>query len=504
MKYFTSLLIFIIGILFSCSSDKVEKRDITDTILKDTSSYFYIHAANYPKQNKTLPIGIFDSGTGGLTVLDAIVNYDKHNNDENTSLSNGDGKLDFQQESFIYLGDMANMPYGQYSSHNKTELLREHIIKDVQFLLNNKYYSSPENIKYTDNKSPIKALVIACNTATAYGKDDIEKFLATAGINMKVIGVIGAGVRGALSNISKDEDASVGVLATFGTVCSNGYLNELNSTHTKMEYTGKLKVFQQAGVGWAGAIDGATEYISRNSNRPRDKYKGPSISNIDALVDTTILSRYNFDWTDNHMLFEGSSKTPKNIQINSIENYTSYHIVSLLEQIIKVEKTPKLKSIILGCTHYPFYIDQIRNKLKELYGYKENGKYVYRYVMDENIDIIDPAENTSKELYEYLESTQLFNESDLSNSEFYISVANKDNPNNIIGEDGNFVYEYKYGRESNEIQEYVKRVPFSKSTLGPDAITMLNDKAPYTFGLIKQFVNNNPKTSQLPVSEKLN
>ncbi|MCK7529693.1 MAG: hypothetical protein MZV63_00825 [Marinilabiliales bacterium] len=44
-------------------------------------------------------------------------------------------------ESFIFLGDLANMPYGSYALENNTALLIEHVMKDVQFLLGNKYYT---------------------------------------------------------------------------------------------------------------------------------------------------------------------------------------------------------------------------------------------------------------------------------------------------------------------------------------------------------------------------
>ena len=87
---------------------------------------------------------------------------------------NPDGILDFEKECFIYLADQANMPYGNYPSLGKTDVLKEHILKDVQFLLGNKYYQSSGDEKFKTDKLPVKAIVIACNTATAYGMDDIE------------------------------------------------------------------------------------------------------------------------------------------------------------------------------------------------------------------------------------------------------------------------------------------------------------------------------------------
>src|SRR5690606_13808286 len=108
-------------------------------------------------------------------------------------------------------------------AENKNELLKEHIIKDVQFMLGNKYYKSDHAIAPNKDKSHIKALVIACNTATAYGKESIEAFIKNAGLNIKVIGVIDAGVRGALEHLEKDENATIAVMATVGTVTSKGY-----------------------------------------------------------------------------------------------------------------------------------------------------------------------------------------------------------------------------------------------------------------------------------------
>jgi glutamate racemase len=191
---------------------------------------------------------------------------------------------DFNSESFIYLGDKANMPYGEYSGNNKNELLKEHVLKDVQFLLSDKYYRSGSEPNYLSDKQPVKAIVIACNNATAIGKDYIEEFLAESGLDMKVIGVIGAGVRGGLAGIDPDEDATIGVMATNGTCNSNGYPNELSGQMKRMNYTGNIDVFQQAGIGLAAAIDGETDYLDPGADKPRDSYRGPSYTNELAIT----------------------------------------------------------------------------------------------------------------------------------------------------------------------------------------------------------------------------
>src|SRR5690606_11740213 len=112
-----AFLALLSGSMVSCFQQREEKKDvdllpIEQTILKDSSSFYYINFAQYPTSLKGLPIGVFDSGTGGLTVLDAIVRFDEYNNADKQA--GADGVVDFQHEDFIYLADQANMPYGNY------------------------------------------------------------------------------------------------------------------------------------------------------------------------------------------------------------------------------------------------------------------------------------------------------------------------------------------------------------------------------------------------------
>jgi glutamate racemase len=497
LKVIVTIVLLFSSLLFNhCSSENAEAtRDLSQSILSDTSNFYYIDTKNYPLRNKKLPVGIFDSGTGGLTVFDAIINYDGFDNQ--SRVLNSDGIADFEKEYFIYLADQANMPYGNYPSLGKTDLLKEHILKDVQFLLSNKYYQLPGDQEYKTDKLPVKVIVIACNTATAYGMDDIEDFLKNAKLDIKVIGVINAGVKGAFENVSGDEDFSIGVMATEGTVLSNGYVNAINKFISEIDYKGEIQTYQQAGVGLAGAIDGVTDYISLNAAGIRKEYKGPSLLSKEAEINKNILNRYNFNWNKNYVLYTGKKSNPTELQLNSIENYIYYNIVSLLEQIKNTPDAKPLKTIILGCTHYPFYTNIFTDKLNELYNLKENGEYVYRKFMYEKINLIDPALNTAKELYEYLHNNELFGNEELGKSEFYISVPNTLNKNIETDSLGNFTYEYKYGREEGMIQEYVKQVPFCKSNLHPEAVTMLKEKIPLVYKLIRDFNQKNSKTEFL-------
>lgn len=481
----------------------VQKKDIVSTIINDSESFYHIDMANYPNSDISLPIGVFDSGTGGLTVLKAIVNYDQNQNASHEKGS--DGALDFSKESFIYLGDQANMPYGNYSKENKVDLLKEHIIKDAQFLMSNKYYSNAKDTLINSDKKPVKALVIACNTATAYGKEYIEEFIKKANSDIKVIGVIDAGVRGTLANIKKEEDAIIGVLATAGTVASKGYHNTILKMKDEMGYTGNIEIFSQGGIGIAEAVDEDPNYFNKNLKKPRKDYKGPSLEG-DVKINKTLFDVYNFDFNNSKMLCDTEKSDDCSIlQINDASNYLRYHLATLMEKIRQSKTNNKLKSIILGCTHYPYLIDEINVILKEFYSYKgKNDKYLYRNFMVENIKLIDPAVDTAKELHDYLKNEALFNPSgNIKDSEFYISVANKNNINNVIDDQGRFPYDYKYGRDAHEIQEYVKVVPFSRDNISYDILKRFQEHIPYVYQLIQNFNQRNQKTKGLKEKNKI-
>ena len=502
------ITVFALLLIIGCKEEKkgeatIKQGDIVNTIINDKNNFYHVDMSNYPSTDTSLPIGVFDSGTGGLTVLKAIVNYDQNQN--NSYEKGSDGHLDFDKESFIYLGDQANMPYGNYSKENKVDLLKEHIIKDAQFLMSNKYYSDANDTSVNTDKKPVKALVIACNTATAYGKEYIEEFIKKANSNLKVIGVIDAGVRGTFASINKDEDAIIGVLATAGTVASKGYHNTILKMKNELGYTGNIEVYSQGGIGIAEAVDEDPNYFDKNLKTPRKDYKGPGL-NGDVQIDKTLFNVYNFNFSDSKMLCDTEKSDDCSIlQINDAENYVRYHLVTLMEQIRLSNTTNKLKSIILGCTHYPYMTNEIDTILKELYSYKGNdGAYLYRNFMTENIKLIDPAVDTAKELHEYLKQEKLFNPNgNIKNSEFYISVVNKENLNNSIDEAGRFPYDYKYGRDANEIQEYVKVVPFSRENISYDILTRFQKQIPYVYQLMQNFNNTNEKTKNLSEKSKI-
>ncbi|MBN1282957.1 MAG: glutamate racemase [Proteobacteria bacterium] len=122
------------------------------------------------------PIGIFDSGIGGLTVLAAV-------------------KRRLPGESVLYLGDTARVPYGTKSA----ETVVRYSSQCAAFLV----------------ERGVKALVVACNTASAYALPELAK-----NFDVPVLGVVEPGCRAALE-ISRG--GGIGVIGTAGTVASNAY-----------------------------------------------------------------------------------------------------------------------------------------------------------------------------------------------------------------------------------------------------------------------------------------
>jgi glutamate racemase len=127
--------------------------------------------------DRRLPIGVFDSGVGGLTVLHAL-------------------RLVLPHERFVYLGDTARLPYGTKSA---ASVLR-YSVQAVRFLV----------------EHGIKYLVVACNTAASVAVGELRQRFGP----MPVIGVIDPGAAAACA---ASRSGQIAVLATEGTVNGGAY-----------------------------------------------------------------------------------------------------------------------------------------------------------------------------------------------------------------------------------------------------------------------------------------
>lgn len=417
--------------------------------------------------SSSYPIGVFDSGTGGLTVLEAMLTLDEFNNE--TGKLGKDGKLDFEKEYFQYLADQANMPYGNYAAENKTELLKEHILKNMTFLINNSFEESRKNLWTTMSKPQAKMLVLACNTATAYALNDIRQFLASDHKNIPTIGVIDAGVKAALQFQQQNEVGAIGVFATAGTVASDGYPRTLRLI-AKAKGMAEPIIISQGGAGLAESIDRDWSYFVDTLKQYRKEYKGPSMLNGLYKIDTALFSAYQFNKTGNKLLCEFDDKgNCLDVQLNDPENYVRYHLVSLLEKSRSDKTSKPMNTLILGCTHYPFMRAIIHNVLDELYNYKKDGKYRYREVLAKEVALIDPSFETAKEAYLTMRKLKLENQFEAKKSnQFFITVPNTSLPDIKLQEDGWFTYDYKYGRTAGEQKSYINYVYFDQNNISEE------------------------------------
>jgi glutamate racemase len=138
--------------------------------------------------NETKPVGIFDSGIGGLTVLKELYR-------------------ELPGESTIYLGDTARVPYGIRSPETVTR------------------YSS-ENSRFLFSKD-IKLLVIACNTASSISLAMIQR-----SVEIPVVGVIEPGAKAA---VSSTRNKRIGVIGTDATIRSSSYTKAIHACDRNIE-----------------------------------------------------------------------------------------------------------------------------------------------------------------------------------------------------------------------------------------------------------------------------
>ena len=443
----------------------------------------FLHAAAQQNGKATLPIGVFDSGTGGLTVLEAMLTLDAFNNA--TGKPGADGKPDFDKEYFQYLADQANMPYGNYAAAQKTALLKEHVVKNMDFLLKRNFTTEKAGLFSPQQKQAVKMLVLACNTATAFALDEVKQFVAQQGNTVPVVGVINAGVKAALSYQSAHAIGSIGVFATAGTVASDGYPRALREVAQKMGMA-EPTVVSQGGFGLADAIDRDYSFFVDTASRYRKDYKGPSVANQHYPIDTALLNIYNFNAASNKLLCEFDDKgNCLDIQLNDPENYVRYHLVSLMEGMLAKGITKPMNTLILGCTHYPFMRDTIRNVLDELYALKVNGQYRYRAVLAPHVELIDPAVETAKEAYVEMRKRSLSQPNQPGKSLFFITVPNTTLAEVQLQSDGWFTYDYKYGRQAGERKNYVQYVPFDDKNIAASTYDRLKSALPHVFEKIQ-------------------
>lgn len=178
-----------------------------------------------------LPIGVFDSGVGGLTVARELFKILPH-------------------EDVIYFGDVGRAPYGGRSK----EIITQFTHQDVAFL----------------TEHHVKFIICACNTASAVALDDVRKQH-----DVQMIGVIEPGAKAA---IARTQSGRVGVIGTVATISSNSYARTIHDIDPK------IKVFSLACPLFVPLVEEG--YINKEATYliARDYLKTMKDVDVDTLI----------------------------------------------------------------------------------------------------------------------------------------------------------------------------------------------------------------------------
>lgn len=179
----------------------------------------------------TRPIGIFDSGVGGLTVLREVEKV-------------------LPKEEIVYFGDTARVPYGAKSKETVTKFS----VENVEFLM----------------KHNVKLVLVACNTASSLSIDFLKRCF-----RVPIIGVIEPGARNAV-NVTRT--SRIGVIGTNATIVSGAYEKAIKKISSKaVVYSQKCPLFVPlAEEGWIDSkvtLDVASIYLKQLKKK-----------NIDTLI----------------------------------------------------------------------------------------------------------------------------------------------------------------------------------------------------------------------------
>jgi glutamate racemase len=177
------------------------------------------------------PIGVFDSGIGGLTVVKELIHQ-------------------LPEESIIYFGDTARVPYGPKSPDTVLRYSRE--------------------ITGWLQEQGVKAIVVACNTATAHALPSLREEL-----DIPVVGVVEPGARAA---VDASESRSIGVIGTMGTINSGAYERAIRALDPEATITTKACPLFVPFVEEGWLDHEATRLVA-------EEYLSPMAqANVDALV----------------------------------------------------------------------------------------------------------------------------------------------------------------------------------------------------------------------------
>lgn len=212
--------------------------------------------------SNNFPIGVFDSGVGGLSVFSQLI------------------KL-LPNENYIYFGDTLNLPYGDKSQEELVQITR--------------------NIFEFFKLKNVKAVVMACNTTSAMTYDILKNEF-----DFKIYPI----VQNVAKQIAEQNYDKIGVFATQGTINSHAYKNEIQ------KYNINTKVFEIACPKWVNFVENKLQYEEENIQNIKD--------NLDKMLknspDKIILGCTHYPYLLNVL----SKFAPENLFINPAKYFSKF------------------------------------------------------------------------------------------------------------------------------------------------------------------------------------
>ncbi len=250
--------------------------------------------------NKNAPIGVFDSGVGGLTVVKEIMNQ-------------------IPNEKIVYFGDTARVPYG---SKSKDTVLR----------------FSRQIVRFLQSKE-VKAIVIACGTASAHALDTLEKE-----IDIPIMGIVRPGAEMAAKATRNNK---IGVIATESTINSHVYSQYIKELNEQISVIGRACPLFVPLVEEGLLRDPVTDEIAR-------RYLAEL---IDSEIDTLILGCTHYPLIRDTV---GKIMGPGVELINP-----AYETARELKELLEQKEMLNEEEHHLGDNQYQFYVSDAAEKFKK-------------------------------------------------------------------------------------------------------------------------------------------
>ena len=473
-------------LLASCRDDEGEEAllPIAQKALTDTASVYYIDADSYPQDISGLPIGVLDCSVNGFEVVERLLTLDCFDNI--TGKPEPDGIIDFGGENIQFLSDRANGPYGGYIEVGSLDFLKEQVLSNTIFLMSDDFFNLAGDEYRSGFKEPVKMIIVSSPVADLRVLPDINNFLEQSGTGVKAIGVVEAGIQEAVSDVDEDGNLCVGVLFAPDGVSSIEYESMIRKSVGNTG--GKVQVLNQEAVGLDAAIKGDTAYVDTTAVVARDSYAGPVAGVSYNNIDMSLFDRYGFDTQDNALLYVRKGDL-SGVQLNSVENYARFHLVSMIERHRRSGSRVPISSIILADGSYAQIRDILEEVMDELYNYRRGGIYLYRSVISPDFRFIDPAECAAAEAYKVLRNDRnLALRGELTRLESFITMPSASLPEDALNPDGTMKDDYKYGRQCGSEDLTTKVVPFAPRYVTPEIMSYIERNNSEVYSLIRNYL----------------